>query len=123
MELKRQRGMTFIGLLMTASVLGVLVVSGLNILPLYLQDQKMGTIFRSLEKDGEGNMSRADIVKFIQNRMDINQIERDEIDLGNLRVESTPGNGKRVTLEYEARGHLLANLDAVASFRHEVVIR
>ncbi|TQV64663.1 MAG: DUF4845 domain-containing protein [Halothiobacillaceae bacterium] len=123
MGLKQQRGMTFIGLLMVASVAGVLIVSGLNILPLYLQDQKMSTIFKSLEKDGEGGMSRVEIVKFIQNRMDINQIESDQVDLGGIEVEGTPGGGKRVRLEYEARAPLMGNLDAVATFHHEVIVR
>jgi hypothetical protein len=112
--------MTFIGLLITASFLGVLIVAGLNVLPLYLNDQKMSSIFRSLEKEGNGEMSRHEIVKFIQKRMEINDLE---IDLDGLEVEGTPGNGKRVVLEYEARAPLLGNLDAVATFRHEVIVR
>jgi len=83
----------------------------------------MSTIFKSLEKDGEGGMSRVEIVKFIQNRMDINQIESDQVDLGGIEVEGTPGGGKRVRLEYEARAPLMGNLDAVATFHHEVIVR
>ncbi|HET19660.1 MAG TPA: DUF4845 domain-containing protein [Chromatiales bacterium] len=122
MGYKQQRGMTFIGLLITASFLGVLIVAGLNVLPLYLDDQKMSNIFRSLEKDGSGDMTRHDIVKFIESRMYINQID-EKIDLDGIKVEPTPGNGKRVVFEYEGRAPLIGNLDAVASFHHEVVIR
>lgn len=122
MGYKQQRGMTFIGLLITASFLGVLIVAGLNVLPLYLDDMKVATIFRALEKEGSGQMSRAEIAKFIQGRMDINDID-DKIALDGLQVEATPGNGKRVVFEYEARAPLLGNLDAVATFRHEVIIR
>lgn len=122
MGYKQQRGMTFIGLLITASFLGVLVVAGLNILPLYLDDMKMTSIFRALEKEGNGQMSRSEIVKFIQTRMDINEID-EKIELEGVLVEPTPGNGKRVVFEYEARAPLLGNLDAVATFHHEVVVR
>ncbi|MEW5972745.1 MAG: DUF4845 domain-containing protein [Pseudomonadota bacterium] len=122
MGYKQQRGMTFIGLLITASFLGVLIVAGLNVLPLYLDDQKMSSIFRSLEKEGNGEMTRNEIIKFIQTRMDINEID-EKIVLEGVLVEPTPGNGKRVVFEYEARAPLLGNLDAVATFRHEVIVR
>ncbi|MFZ5466445.1 MAG: DUF4845 domain-containing protein [Pseudomonadota bacterium] len=122
MRYRQQRGMTFIGLLITASFLGVLIVAGLNVLPLYLDDQKMSSIFRSLEKEGNGEMTRNEIVKFIQTRMDINEID-EKIVLEGVLVEPTPGNGKRVVFEYEARAPLLGNLDAVATFRHEVIVR
>jgi hypothetical protein len=122
MGYKQQRGMTFIGLLITASFIGVLIVAGLNVLPLYLDDQKMSNIFRSLEKDGSNDMTRHDIVKFIESRMYINQID-EKIELDGIKVEPIPGNAKRVVFEYEGRAPLIANLDAVATFRHEVVIR
>lgn len=119
---RQQRGMSFVGLLITAGFLGMLAVAGLNILPLYLDDMKMANIFRALEKEGNAQMSRNEIVKFIQGRMEINDID-EKIPLDGVQVEPTPGNGKRVRFEYEARAPLLGNLDAVASFRHEVVIR
>lgn len=122
MRYKQQRGMSFIGLLLTASFLGVLIVAGLNILPLYLDDQKMSSIFRSLEKEGKGEMTRNEIVKFIQSRMEINDID-EKIALDGVQVEAIPGNGKRVVFEYDARAPLLGNLDAVATFRHEVIVR
>jgi len=122
MGYRQQRGMTFIGLLITASFLGVLIVAGLNVLPLYIDDQKMSSIFRSLEKEGNAQMSRSEIIKFIQSRMEINDID-DKITLEGVQIESTPGNGKRVVFEYEARAPLLGNLDAVATFHHEVIIR
>lgn len=121
MGYRQQRGMSFIGILITASFLGVLIVAGLNILPLYLDDMKMTSIFRALEKEGNGQMSRSEIVKFVQNRLDINDID-DKIALDDLQVEAIPGNGKRVVFEYEARAPLLGNLDAVATFYHEVII-
>ncbi len=120
---KQQRGMTFIGLLFMASIAGVLIVAGLNILPMYIDAQKMGSIFRALERDGSGSMSRPEVVRFIQNRMDINQMEYERFDLNAIRIEGTPGGGKRVSLDYELRSPLMGNLDAVASFSHEVVIR
>lgn len=120
---KQQRGMTFIGLLFMASIAGVLIVAGLNILPMYIDAQKMGSIFRALEKNGSASMSRPEVVRFIQNRMDINQMEYERFDLNAIRIEGTPGGGKRVSLDYELRSPLMGNLDAVASFSHEVVIR
>ncbi|MEF3193004.1 MAG: DUF4845 domain-containing protein [Halothiobacillaceae bacterium] len=122
MRYKQQRGMSFFGLLLTASFLGVLIVAGLNILPLYLDDQKMNSIFRSLEKEGKGEMTRNEIIKFIQTRMKVNDIDK-KIPIDEVRIEPIPGNGKRVVFEYEARAPLLGNLDAVATFRHEVIVR
>lgn len=122
MNIKYQCGMSFVGLLITASFVGVLAVGALNVLPLYLDDMKLDAIFRSLEKEGNAQMSRNEIVKFIQGRMDVNDIE-DKITLDGLQVEATAGNAKRVVLEYEARARLLGNLDAVATFRHEATIR
>lgn len=122
MSLKRQRGVSFFGILFVGSFLGLLIVSGLNIMPLYLDDMKLSSIFKSLEKEGSASMTRKEVIQFIQRRMDINQMEYDDFGLSELKIESMPGNTKRISLEYEARAHVIGNLDAVASFSHEAIV-
>lgn len=120
-ELQGQQGMSLVGILLTAAFLGTLAIAGLRVLPLYLTDLTVGSIFRSLEKDAHADMSRAEIVEFIQKRMEINGID-EKIELHGLRVEPLKDQGKRVVFEYEARAPLLGNLDAVARFRHEAIL-
>ncbi|MEW6445931.1 MAG: DUF4845 domain-containing protein [Pseudomonadota bacterium] len=123
MSLAKQRGMTLIGMMFMASIFGLLIVAGLRILPLYIDGQKMESIFKALEKNGDGSMGRQEVVRFIQNRMDINQMEYQHFDLSSIKIDASSGGGKRVTLQYELRAPIMGNLDAVASFSHTATVR
>ena len=122
MQMQKQRGMGFVTLFIILSIAGVAAIAAMKIVPLYMNDGSVASAFKTLEKQGDGGMSRSDVVNFIQKRLYINQLD-EVIPLETLKVESAPGGGKRVTLDYEARATVMGNLDAVAKFSHSVVVR
>ncbi|OYY74931.1 MAG: hypothetical protein B7Y40_02985 [Gammaproteobacteria bacterium 28-57-27] len=122
MRIYTQRGMGFVTLFLILSIAGIAAVAGMKIVPLYLDDASVQSAFASLEKQNDPNMGRQEAKAFIQKRLYINQLD-EKIPLDSLKVESAPGGGKAITMEYEARATVMGNLDAVAKFTHKAVVR
>lgn len=122
MRIQAQRGMGFVTLFIMLSIAGIAAVAGMKIVPLYLDDASVQSAFSALEKQKDPNMSKQDVKAFIQKRLYINQLD-EKIPLDSLKVESAPGGGKAISMEYEARATVMGNLDAVAIFKHSVTVR
>ena len=122
MRIHTQRGMGFVTLILILSAVGIAAVAGMKIVPLYLDDGAVASAFGALEKNKDPNMSKQEVKAFIEKRLYINQLD-EKIPLDSLKVESAPGGGKTISMEYEARATVMANLDAVATFKHSVVVR
>ena len=122
MQMQAQRGMGFVTLFIILSIAGIAAVAGMKIVPLYLDDASVQSAFAALEKQNDANMSKQDVKNFISKRLYINQLD-EKIPLDSLKVESAPGGGKLITMEYAARATVMGNLDAVATFKHSVTVR
>lgn len=109
-----QQGMSLIGLIIAAFVIFFLALLVMKIVPLYLTDQKISSIFKQLQ----GTSSTAyDIRDTIDKQLDINEIEQYTA----KDFSITPaGNGFRVQFNYDAKAHIAGNLYVVAEFRHQV---
>ena len=122
MQMQAQRGMGFVTLFIILSIAGIAAIAGMKIVPLYLDDASVQSAFKMLEKQKDPNMSRTDVKNFIEKRLYINQLD-EKIPLDSLKVESAPGGGKIMSMQYEARATVMGNLDAVATFSHSVTVR
>ena len=122
MRIQAQRGMGFVTLFIMLSIAGIAAVAGMKIVPLYLDDASVQSAFAALEKQKDPSMSKQDVKIFIEKRLYINQLD-EKISLDSLKVESAPGGGKAISMEYEARATVMGNLDAVATFKHSVTVR
>ena len=122
MRINTQRGMGFVTLFIILSIAGIAAVAGMKIVPLYLNDASVQSAFAALAKQSDPNMGRPEAKAFILKRLYVNQLD-EKIPLETLKVESAPGGGKKVSLEYEARATVMGNLDAVARFSHSAVVR
>jgi hypothetical protein len=114
--------MGFVTLFIILAIAGIAAVAGMKILPLYLNDGAVSAAFAALEKQNDPNMSRKEVKDFIGKRLDINGLD-EKIPTDSLKVESAPGGGKLITMDYEARATVMGNLDAVATFPHSVTVR
>jgi hypothetical protein len=112
---RRQSGMTLIGLIMYAFIAFFLAILLMKVVPLYLTDQKITSIFTQLKTfHGDAHQIRVTIDK----QLDINEID-DRIHAKDFKI--TPfGNGLKVTYDYDARADIVGNLSVVASFTHSV---
>lgn len=115
-----QEGMTLISALVTLIGLGIVVLMGLRLVPIYIEAYEVGSILQSMESDsGLRNASRGEVRKTFEKRLNVNDIDFVKDD---LKVNEIAG-GLQLIVNYQARVHLLGNLDAVASFRKEAMIR
>ncbi|MDD3575273.1 DUF4845 domain-containing protein [Halothiobacillus sp.] len=111
---RHQSGMTLIGLIMYAFIAFFLAILLMKVVPLYLTDQKISSIFKQLQSfHGDPMQIRSTIDK----QLDINEI--DNITSKDFKI--TPfGNGYKVTYDYDGRADIVGNLAVVASFTHSV---
>ena len=112
--LRRQSGLTLVGLIIYAFVAFFVAILLMKVVPLYLTDQKISSIFNQLKNfHGDAQAIRSTIDK----QLDINEIDN----MTSKDFKITPfGNGLRVTYNYDGRANIVGNLSVVASFEHQV---
>lgn len=111
---RHQSGMTLVGLIMYAFIAFFLAILLMKVVPLYLTDQKITSIFNQLKNfHGDEQQIRSTIDK----QLDINEIDN----MSSKDFKITPfGNGLTVTYNYDGRADIVGNLAVVASFKHTV---
>ena len=111
----RQRGMSLLGLIFTAFVVFFIAILLMKVVPLYLADQKITSIFHQL-KDFSGD--RREIVATIDKQLDINEID-DRFSAKDFKIQPAGNGGYNVTFNYEGRAAIFGNLSIVADFKHQ----
>ncbi len=110
----RQRGVSKIGLLMLLVFITGFLTAGLKVAPLYVDHNLITGICQELIENGEAaNMTVSDVRNRVANSLRINNVTGFELSNIGLRR----GNGVPIiTVAYERRVELIANLDVVAKF-------
>ncbi|MFO7582994.1 DUF4845 domain-containing protein [Guyparkeria sp.] len=116
MSAGRQGGMSLIGLIIGAIVLGFAALVVMQVVPIYIADQKLVTIFKSLEK--ETVSGPAEIRRIADKQLYINEVD-DHFDPKDFDIRPVAG-GFDVKYNYEGRATLFGNLSLVAEFEHQV---
>ena len=111
---KQQRGMTALGMLIIAAMVGVFVLIGLRLVPAYLEAMRVQGQLTSLSEDpmvdGKGP---AEIRKMLTRRFGIDDVR--SVKPEQIKIEK--GNGMVVIdINYEVRMPVLGNVDAVTVF-------
>lgn len=116
-----QGGMTLVSWLVILFGIGTLTLVAIRLVPVYIEAYEVGSILQTMERDSELRQStRRDVWETFKKRLDINNI--DYIAANNVKMNDV-SDGLQLIVTYQARVHLLGNLDAVASFRKEAMIR
>ena len=112
--LSRQRGMTSAVVLMVASLLGLLFTFGLKVGPLYVDHNLITGLCQGLIDNGEANtLTITEVRERISSTLRINNIT--DFDLNSIFMRKDNGEAI-ITVAYEKRVPLVANLDIVATF-------
>ncbi|MCO6439959.1 MAG: DUF4845 domain-containing protein [Nitrococcus mobilis] len=120
-RLGHQGGMVLVSWLVTLCMVGTLILVAIRLAPVYIEAYEVGSILQSMAGDsGLRNSTRGEVWETFKKRLDINDINY--IVRSDLAMNEVAG-GLQLILAYQARVHLLGNLDAVASFRKEAMIR
>lgn len=117
----KQKGMTLIGWVITLIIIGFVALIALRLVPVYMNSFTVGSIVDGLASDpGLSSRDRGEVRRAFQKRLNINDVNVVEPTM--LNFEDVAG-GVRLVVEYEHRVDVIGNLDVVASFRKEAVLR
>ncbi len=117
---RRQEGASAIGILVLVVVVMMGAVVAMRLVPVYLESMEVGSILNSVAEDPEMRGANRNAVRdAITRRLNVNAINR--VGRSDIEFSETRG-GLEVVIEYEARVHMIGNIDAVAQFRKEAVI-
>ena len=118
---RKQQGMSMIGWLVTITILFFTFTLGIRLFPVYLDSFKLSSILSAIEKDPNMvNASGGQIVERITRQLKTDRI--DSIGPENVYVNNA-GNEVEVEIEYEVRVDFIGNLDLLANFKKQIVIK
>ena len=113
-NLSRQRGISSAGVLLIAVLLGLFFTVGLKVGPLYVDHNLITGLCQDLIDNGEANgMTVTEVRDRISSTLRINNVT--DFDLNSIRTRKENGEAI-ITVGYEKRVPLIANLDIVATF-------
>ena len=113
-NLSRQRGISSAGVLLIAVLLGLFFTVGLKVGPLYVDHNLISVLCQDLIDNGEANgMTVTEVRDRISSTLRINNVT--DFDLNSIRMRKENGEAI-ITVAYEKRVPLIANLDIVATF-------
>lgn len=117
----KQRGLTLISWLVIIIFLLFQGIILMKVVPVYMTDASVGSIMNELPTDPKaGELSASELKTLVSKRLSMNSIY--SINPDNIKIRKGRGE-KIVTIEYEPRGNLIANLDYIASFKHEARVK
>ncbi len=119
---KRQRGISFLGLIAIAGILGFSVVIGLKLIPIYMDSWKIDTVMKAVISEGGINQqSRKEVIESMLKRLDIDAVEA--VNYRNYKESLTIAKRKNKTtinIFYRVETPLIGNLTLVAEFDKSV---
>jgi hypothetical protein len=117
----RQRGMGFLGLILVIGLAAFFGTILFKLGPLYLNFWTVRTVMEETAQQAASIEGGArGIQSSIDKRLYINAVE--EVAAKDFQVKKIDTGRYQVNLDYEARVHLFFNVDAVASFSHQVEV-
>ncbi len=119
-QMRKQQGMTLIGMVIVAFIAGIFVLAALRLTPIYLEYMKVSSALDSMKRDLDGsNAGPGQIRTALQRRFDIDDVK--SITPRDVKIERTP-NGYRVQAEYEGRTQFIANVYLLVDFDKAVEV-
>ncbi|CAI8776386.1 DUF4845 domain-containing protein [Methylocaldum szegediense] len=109
-----QNGLTLIGFLWVAFLIGFFSLLVLKIGPIYLEHYKVVSSLESLKKENDiASKSREEILSLLQKRWEINMVER--VTAKDVKIIKN-GSYLKVEIAYDVAQHLFGNVDALLHF-------
>lgn len=116
----KQRGMSFISILVIVAVVGFFIMIGLKTFPSYVSHYSIKKVLLQLEQDRDiAKKSPAEIRKLLKRRFRINNVY--DFNPKNIRFTKTK-EGLEVRIAYEVREHILGNVDIILTFDDHVIL-
>lgn len=115
-----QKGMTAIGWLLVLGLIAFFTLVTLRLVPAYLEFAKVTSVLESLQNEpGITRKTRGEIISMIAKRFDVNDVS--QVDAKQVKIKKEKGV-LTVSINYERREHLVANVDVVTTFDRQVEV-
>jgi Domain of unknown function (DUF4845) len=119
---KRQRGLSFLGLITLVGILGFAAVIGLKLIPIYMESWKIDSIMNAvIEQPGINDQSRQEVIEMMLKRLDIDAV--DSVNYTNWKDKlnvTKRKNNVTINVNYEIITPLIGNLSLLAIFDKSV---
>jgi hypothetical protein len=116
----RQRGITFIGLVILAMLVGVVGLAALKVTPMYIMNMKLSKALGDIPEQLEGKEVTP---QNIRNALD-KRFSVEDIRLTDNSIKITPSkNGFAVRIQYENRAPYIADVWLLVAFDRSVEIK
>ena len=118
---RTQSGITLVGFIIVLGVAGVFIYMGMKVIPMYSEYYAVKQSLEGIAKEpGVADETPARIKDMFFRRMNINYSENVKpADIKIVRKDA----GYVITVDYEVRKPLIANLDVVGNFKAEKELR
>jgi hypothetical protein len=111
---KRQRGITLLGFLIGAAFIGLFVLAGIKLVPVYLEFAKIQSTLTSVRDEEQGQRPTIEQIRSaIERRFDIEDVR--VISAKDVKITRVEG-GYELRATYDGRTRYLGNLYLVAEF-------
>lgn len=115
---KNQQGVTMVGLMFLALVIGAFSLVGIKLFPVYFENaQIVGAMEGIYEQSQNESMTIQSVKKGLSSRFSIENIRGIEVDDVDIEIR---GDAISLYVNYEVRTTLFANIDLVVAFEEEV---
>ncbi len=114
-NMRNQRGMTFISLLLLMMIMGFFMLLLLKLGPVYLENYTVKTVLANLRQDPvlHTRPSR-EIRRAIDSQLYVNEVRR----LGSKDIKlKREGTAVTINIDYFVRVPIIANVDAIMTFK------
>lgn len=116
----RQRGATFIGMVVIIAILGFGLYAGIRLTPLYFEYMAVVRAMEQTAKENKGNATSPPQLRSALDRRwtieDITSIQPKDIEI------KRSGGGYTMRAAYEAKAPFIANISLVAAFDKSVLV-
>lgn len=119
---KQQLGISMLGWTIILSMVGLLLIVGLKLLPVYLEYYKVVDVMNTMGQDTTmATTSKKDIEKSFKKRLGTNEVR--SIKKDNYKILKVKGRKSyAIQIDYSVETHLFSNLSIVARFERAVEI-
>ena len=118
---QRQQGITAIGFLLIAALVGIVGYGVLRLFPLYMTQLTIRDLMANLKSENDGNGANPGrLMAAIGKRLDVNSVDFPKRQ--DFVITKTDG-GFLVSVDYEDSVPFIANISLVASFSNSVEIQ
>lgn len=118
---RRQHGITAIGALILAAFIGLFILAGVRLAPVYLESMDVKSTLTKVKTELDGTRpSITEIRKSIERRFDVDSVRR--ISAKDVKI-ARGGEGYLVDASYEGRVNYIGNLYLVLVFDNKIEIR